>query len=186
MKWALVLLVLASVAHAYDKSAAVSYAAKWWNSANHDCSSTYSACTPWSYWGGEECGYSSQGGDCANFVSQCLLAGGHAALTKSPCRGYPCGKEEVGASNLGNCLKQNYGWQSTCGKKQAPPSTIVPGDVVIFRGSSCSDTEAHATIVTKVDGSNVYVTCHSTEHHDYLYTNYGSEFSYYQWLHYAS
>lgn len=32
----------------------------------------------------------------------------------------------------------------------------------IFQGS-CSDTDAHATLVTKVSGSNVYVTCHSTD-----------------------
>ena len=31
----------------------------------------------------------------ANFVSQCLLAGSHVPLVKAPCRGYPCGKEEV-------------------------------------------------------------------------------------------
>lgn len=29
--------------------------------------------------------------------------------------------------------------------------------------ASCSDTEAHATIVTKVDGSNVYISCHSSD-----------------------
>lgn len=68
------------------------------------------SCSPWSYWGEESCGYPSHGGDCANFVSQCLLAGGHPPLVKAPCRGYPCGKEEVGAAKLGACLPANYGW----------------------------------------------------------------------------
>lgn len=73
--------------------------------ANHSCSSSYTACTPWSYWGGESCGYQAHGGDCANFVSQSLIQAGHPYLNQGyPCRGYPCGKEEVGATNLGNCL----------------------------------------------------------------------------------
>jgi len=105
----------------YDRGAAMAYADKWWNTANHDCGTSYSSCSPWSYWGGESCGFPSQGGDCANFVSQCLLAGGHVPLVKSPCRGYPCGEEEIGAANLGACLKANYGWTSTCQKSSATP-----------------------------------------------------------------
>jgi len=40
-------------------------------------------------------------------------------------------QEEIGASNLGTCLTQNYGWTSTCGAHAAPPSNIVPGDVLV-------------------------------------------------------
>lgn len=42
-------------------------------------------------------------------------------------------QEEIGASNLGTCLTQNYGWTSTCGAHAAPPSNIVPGDVLVVR-----------------------------------------------------
>ena len=48
--------------------------------------------------------------------------------------------------------------------------------------SSCSDTDAHAMIVTKVSGSSVYITCHSTDRNNYLWTNYQGSFSYFDWL----
>lgn len=172
----------------YDRAAALSYAKVWWNSTNHDCSTSYTSCSPWSYWGEESCDEASHGGDCANFVSQCLLAGGHVPLTQSPCRGYPCGKEEVGAANLGSCLMQNYGWASACGAQMPPPASIVPGDVLVVRGSSCSDSEAHATMVSAVDyggvGGDVRITCHSADSANKSYTAYASEFGYNQWLHF--
>ena len=149
---------------------------------NHDCTKLYDSCTPYSYWGGESCGQASKGGDCANFVSQCLLAGGHTPLVKAPCRGYPCGKEEVGAQKLGACLAANYGWKSTCGAHAAPPADIAPGDVLLFHGASCDDTEAHATLVTWVSLPNVYVTAHSSDRYNYSVSNYASEFGFYDWL----
>jgi hypothetical protein len=120
----------------------------------------------------------------ANFVSQCLLAGGHAKLVKSPCRGYPCGKEEVGALKLANCLVANYGWVSTCGHLHAPPSNIAPGDVLIYHKGSCSDGTAHATLVTSTSGG-VKITCHSTSHHNIDYKYQASAMPYYQWLHHS-
>jgi len=181
----LLTLSLHAVYGAYNRDAAVTYAAKWWNTANHNCTSSYDKCSPWSYWGSETCGYPSHGGDCANFASQSILAGGHPALTKSPCRGYPCGQEEVGANNLGQCLHQNYGWVQTCGAAQKPPSNIQIGDVLVFHGSSCTDTEAHAVVVTLVNTSGVYITCHSSDRHNSLYTSI-TGFNYLQWLHYPS
>jgi len=170
-------------AGAYDRNAAMAYADRWWNSTNHDCKTSYTSCSPWSYFGGESCGQSSKGGDCANFVSQCLIAGGHQPLTKAPCRGYPCGKEEVGAKNLGACLAANYGWKSTCGAHEPKPADIVAGDVIIFHKSSCTDTEAHAVLVTKVDADKVYITCHSNDSKNRPVADYASEFGFYQWLH---
>lgn len=150
--------------------------------ANHDCSTPHDACSPWSYWGEEACNQASQGGDCANFVSQCLLAGGHAPLVKDPCRGYPCGREEVGAERLGACLAANYGWKSTCGAHVAPPASIRPGDVLLFHGASCTDTEAHATIVTYVNLPFVGVSAHSSDRYNLSYAAYASEFGFYDWL----
>ena len=92
---------------AYERSAAVAYARKFYSGVNHDCESAYDACTPYSYWGGESCDYGSHGGDCANFVSQCLLAGNHTPLVKPPCRGKSFCDAEVGAQKLGACLAQN-------------------------------------------------------------------------------
>ena len=102
----------------YDREAAVTYAHKYAKTPNHKCGK-YLDCSPCSYFGREACGYESHGGDCANFVSQCLvLGGGHEKLNGgSPCRGYPCGFEEPGAKKLGACL-QKKGWTSTCGYHQ--------------------------------------------------------------------
>ena len=98
---ALTLLGLAGVALGYDRAAAVAYARQYALKPNHRCGADYTACTPWSYWGNEACDYSGNGGDCANFVSQSILAGGHSPLNSGyPCRGYPCGKEEIGARHL--------------------------------------------------------------------------------------
>ncbi|GIQ81592.1 hypothetical protein KIPB_002573 [Kipferlia bialata] len=169
----------------YKKSTAVNYAYSWYSSCNHDCSTSYSKCTPWSYWGSECCGFPSQGGDCANFVSQSLIAGGHPNLNGgSPCRGYPCGKEEVGANNLDNCLAQHHGWTKTCGHKLATPSNIVPGDVIVYHKSSCSDSSAHATLVTEVKNGKAYITCHSSDHKNQSYDYMFGSKPYISFLHY--
>eukprot|EP00727_Mastigamoeba_balamuthi_P010533 m51a1_g6101 hypothetical protein (790) ;mRNA; r:72381-75504 len=170
----------------YNRGAAVAYAHKYWNSPNHDCGQSYASCSPYSYWGGEHCGYASQGGDCANFVSQCLLAGGHAPLNDGgPCRGYPCGSEEIGARNLGECLATHKGWTRTCGLRAPPPADIMVGDVLVYHAGSCTDDEAHATIVTAVEGG-VRITCHSSEKHDEPYTYLEDSKPYYEWLHTSS
>ncbi|MBP7867222.1 MAG: amidase domain-containing protein, partial [Acidobacteria bacterium] len=168
---------------AYDRNAAYTYASTWWNGCNHDCGSAYSDCTPWSYWGGECCGYPSQGGDCANFVSQCLLAGGHPDLSGgTPCRGYPCGREEIGAKNLGDCLVQK-GWTRTCGYLQAPPANIAVGDVIVYHSGSCTDYSAHATFVMYVSGTDVRIACHSSCQWNVSYTYLSGSKPYYEWLH---
>ena len=176
----LISLILAS--SAYDRSGAVNYAYKYWDNPNHTCGKNNEACTPCAYYGNEHCGYSGLGGDCANFVSQCLVkGGGHEKLnTGFPCRGYPCGFEEPGAKNLGDCLKSK-GWTSTCGKQLAPPSNIQKGDVLIYHATSCTDYSAHAVLVT-IAGSVPKITCHSSQHKDIAYT-YMTSKPYYQWLH---
>jgi hypothetical protein len=178
-------LPAAAAAFSYDRAGALTYAHTWWNSTNHDCTTPYTACSPFSYWGRDSCGYESHGGDCADFVSQCLVVGGnHTPLVKLPCRGYPCGVEEVGAEKLGACLAANYGWRSTCGPHQAPPADIEPGDVLLFHGTSCNDEEAHATLVVYVNLPFVGLAAHSTDVFNASYAGYASEFSFFDWLHF--
>ena len=179
----LILILLLIFASSYDRNGAVNYAYTYVFNPNHSCSS-YDSCTPCSYWGSEHCNYGSNGGDCANFVSQCLvLGGGHDPLNGgSPCRGYPCGFEEIGAKNLGDCL-QLRGWSSTCGYLQPPPAEIQPGDVLIYHSSGCDDYSAHATLVTQA-GSNPTITCHSSEMQDADYNYLAGSKPFYQWLHY--
>ena len=158
---AVLLIALLAATLCYDGSKAKAYADQYWSGANHKCGN-YLNCSPYSYFGSEVCGYESHGGDCANFVSQCLLAGGHPALKGGDCRGYPCGKEEVGATRLGLCLKKQFGWTRTCGHKQSPPSNLAVGDVIIYHSGSCDNYSAHATLVTSVSGG-VKISCHSSK-----------------------
>ena len=178
------LLCICGIAAAYDRSAAVAYAKKWWNGANHDCKKgKYTSCTPYSYWGNEHCGYSGNPGDCANFVSQCLLAGGHTPLNQGgQCRGYPCGKEEVSAKKLGDCLHGTHGWTRTCGKNEPPPKNIEAGDVLIYHSGGCSSYKAHAVFIVQ-GGSNPTIACHSRSHYGVAYNYMGSSMPYLEWLH---
>ena len=166
----------------FNRNDAVTYARNHVHNINHKCG-TYTDCSPASYFGSEHCGYESHGGDCANFVSQCLvLGGGHPKLNTGSCRGYPCGWEEVGAKRLGDCLREK-GWTSTCGYHQSPPSNLKVGDVLIYHSGSCDNFDAHAVIVTEA-GTNPKITCHSNEKLDVSYTYISDEKPYYQWLHF--
>ena len=168
----------------YSRTGAVSYAKQHAYNINHVCGD-FMSCTPASYWGDEHCGYSSEnGGDCANFVSQCLvLGGGHEDLSGSDnCRGFPCGWEEVGAKRLGDCLVEK-GWTSTCDYLLGPPSNIKAGDVLIYHSGNCHSFDAHAVFVTQ-GGSNAKIACHSNEQLDVSYTYMGNSMPYYEWVHY--
>ena len=133
----------------------------------------------------EHCGYPGDGGDCANFVSQCLVkGGGHPNLSggRDICRGYPCGFEEPGAKKLADCLVSR-GWTSKCGKLMKPPDYIKEGDVLVYHSGSCDNFSAHAVLVTK-GGSNALITCHSNEKLDVSYTYMSNSKPYYQWIHF--
>ena len=168
----------------YSRSGAVAYAKKYVHSVNHKCGNNYLACSPASYFGNEHCGYEGAGGDCANFVSQCLVLGGNHSKLKNNknCRGYPCGFEEPGAKRLGDCL-QDKGWTSQCGYLLKPPSNIKAGDVLIYHATGCGDYKAHAVIVTE-GGKSPKITCHSNEQLDVSYTYMSNSKPYYQWLHF--
>ena len=170
----------------YLRNDAVEYARQNYNKNNHECGNNtddYLKCSPFAYFGNEFCNYDSHGGDCANFVSQCLVYGGkHENLSGTAnCRGYPCGFEEPGARKLGKCL-QEKGWNSTCDKFMEPPIYIKPGDVLIYHESSCDSNPAHAVIITSIEPF-VNITGRSKLMKDELY-NYNEEKPYYQWLHY--
>jgi len=170
--------------NAYNRDTARSYAYQWWNSANHRCGN-YQSCTPFSYWGGESCGYPSHGGDCADLVSQSIVAGGHPYLTGGSdyCRGYPCGKEEIGAKKLGDCLSKKFGWKRVCGNKITPPAGVQVGDVIVYHSGSCDAFDAHAVIITKVNSAtDVQITCHSSNKKDVSYNYIADSKPYYEFL----
>lgn len=109
---AILLCASASEAFAYNSTTAVAYAEQWWNGRNPDYHD-----------------YSESGGDCANFVSQCLIAGG---LDLS---GY--GTDSHGClttcTNLHSYLTNYPGvtWEIRF-EADAEPTWFLPGDPAIF------------------------------------------------------
>ena len=170
----------------YSRDDAVNYALDNYNKINHTCGnddSDHKKCNPFSYYGKEFCDYKGDGGDCANFVSQCLVfGGGHEYLNGGTdfCRG-ECGFFEIGAQKLGKCLLSK-GWNSTCDNLMEPPSYIKPGDVLIYHNNSSDSYQAHAVIITSVEPT-VKITGRSELMKDEPYTD-STEKSYYQWLHF--
>ncbi len=184
----IILSLLIVAISSYNRGAAVNYAVQHVHNINHRCGSPL-RCTPWAYFGSEHCGYPGQGGDCANFVSQCVVAGGHPPMKRGGghagyCRGYPCGKEEPGAGKLGSCL-QSYGWSKQCGRRMGPPGNIQVGDVLIYAPSCGLGSGAHAVLVTQRSGGGAKITCHSNEklNVDYTYMRDGGHIMY-GWYHF--
>ena len=134
MKYLLLIsLYLIGTTLSYNPSAAVSYARQWAYSRNpsyHD--------------------YSGEGGDCANFVSQCLIAGG---LGISNCAGsYGQDGTIPYVPNLENCLVAK-GWK----RSSSMPSQGVPaGSVITFYNGG------HAVLVVQ-GGTNPLVAAHTTD-----------------------
>ena len=128
------LLLLVGLALSYDRSAAVNYAKTYcsrYNSAYND--------------------YGSVGGDCANFVSQCMRAGG---MRFNDCS--VSWLDEYGClprvSDLKSCLSQK-GWHSSSSK----PSSFKAGYPLFLSSGS------HAMLAVSVDGSTVYYAAHTTD-----------------------
>ena len=166
----------------YNREKAVEYAYKFYNKINHKCSTSRSTCSPYGYYGNSFCSYSHGGGDCANFVSQCLLEGGHPKLRGAPCMKWPCGVQ-LGSKNLSNCLVKKFNWKRACGKKMPPPDYIRKGDIIVYHQTACDDSKTHSMIVT-VDGKEVKVTGHSPEEKDKKYSHITNK-PYYEWLHFV-
>ena len=185
-KYIFLTFILLPFTISYNRQKAMKYVNKYVKAPNHKCGKNHLTCSPYAYFGGDYCRYGSHGGDCANFVSQALIAGGHPHLSggKDYCRGYPCKKEEVGAMKLDQCLHNKFKWKRTCGKGQAPPSNIKIGDVAVFYSGGCISGDAHATIVTSVNGKNVKLSCHSPHVKNVAPSRFSKSKPYISWLHY--
>ena len=134
MKYVLLLsFLLIGASISYNPSGAVNYAYQWAYSRNPN------------YYD-----YSNMGGDCANFVSQCLIAGG---FSTSGCAGnYGQGGTIPLVSNLETCLVQK-GWK----RATSMPSQGMPaGSVITFNNAG------HATIVVE-GGRNPKIAAHTTD-----------------------
>ena len=131
----------------YDPQIAVDYANTWWNGRNTDQYQDY----------GEL--------DCANFVSQCLIAGG-MDLSSGITDAHGC---IVSCTNLNQYLVEIGAKHVTWCKGHMPtePEWFLPGDVAIFGytdGNGAVHPYAHAVIAVTDDYMH-YTTCnaHSTD-----------------------
>ena len=131
MKYLVFILVsLLSIVFGYDRNKAYAYAKKYAFNYNPNYAD-----------------YNSLGGDCANFVSQCLIAGGFNFIKICPNVAYGVGGTVPNEVNLANCLKAN-GWTAT----SYLPTNFEKGDVVMYPG--------HAVIA--ISGyPTVYIAAHS-------------------------
>ena len=124
------LIALIGLSLSYNAGKAVTYALKHCKSYNKNYN-TY------------------PGLDCANFVSQCLIAGGQSLFGCS-------GVDKKGAipsvDKLKSCLSKK-GWKSSFTK----PSSFKPGYPIFHISYS------HGMIATKISGSKVYYASHSND-----------------------
>ena len=117
----------------YNAKLALNYARTWYNRRNPSYTD-----------------YSDMGGDCANFVSQCLIAGG---FSTQGCYGnWGKGFTLPVVSNLETCLKQK-GWRHS---NKVPSNGFPAGGVIAFNNGQ------HAVICVK-GGMNPLVAGHTND-----------------------
>jgi len=106
-------------------------------------------------------------GDCANFVSQCLHAGG-APFDYSGAYWYPY----IGSWQVVYQLRTYLLTNEAFGGVTSKESSMEPGDVLIFDTQSGAQIYDHAVIVSKVDSKgNIYYCAHTTDRLDYPLDN---------------
>ena len=136
MKYIILFLSIALSFSAYNRQAACDYAKKWWNSFNLD---TYA-------------NYNSVGGDCANFVSQCLIAGGlNLRIMCGNAAAWGQGGTVPNVGAMQTCLLDN-GWTAT----SSLPSNFKKGDVILYSTN-------HAVIAVS-DYPDVTFAAHNNNH----------------------
>jgi hypothetical protein len=134
------------VAYTYNRINAANYAYRYWSSPN----SAY-------------CDFSSGGGDCTNFVSQCLSAGGWNGNTRWYWNGYCNYLNGVGYSLSWSVANSFYNFVLSSSRIYPAcysPNSLSVGDILQQRFSG-SSTVGHTMIVTKKVNGVSYVTYRS-------------------------
>ena len=134
----IILLFLIGFSLSYNAGAAVNYARTYCQNYNPH------------YWN-----YANDGGDCANFVSQCLIAGG---MDLSTCAvswvdDYGCLPR---VRDLKSCLQQK-GWKSSYSR----PASFKAGYPIF------STQYEHAMLATGISGGSVIFCGHTNDRCDY-------------------
>ena len=132
---AIVLILLVGISLSYNPGAAVSYAHQYCQKYNKNYNN-----------------YKNSGGDCANFVSQCMHNGGQ---NFAGCSGVD-GKGMIpGVTNLKNCLGSR-GWRYSGSK----PAGSQAGYPIFAKGYS------HAMLATGFDGNKIIYCGHTRDRCD--------------------
>ena len=132
---AIVIVLLVGISLSYNPGAAVSYARSHCNNYNPNYNN-----------------YKGRGGDCANFVSQCMHAGGQSFDG--------CGSRDnkgmlPGVAGLKSCLSSK-GWKSYRSK----PNNFRAGYPIFLKSGS------HAMLATGVSGGNIIFCAHTNDRCD--------------------
>jgi len=132
----------------YDRQAAVTYADKWWT---RDAAGYYNRMY-YDYSMPERNPLGSEAGDCANFASQCLIAGGVTLNSV----GYIDDKGCIpGAETLRQSLKTNhYTLESAF-----LPEALTIGDIVFLVNGEAW----HTLFVVDRIGNDIYINCHTDD-----------------------
>ena len=159
----------------YDPSAAVAYANKYvyhgaTGQANYD-----------SYYNNAQYyDYNSVGGDCANFVSQALVAGG---MGEQPGVWYYDSSSPLGSSTTSSWYNANdlhNFWASDTTDFQYIGSQgtqyAEPGDVIYL-----ANAYGHSEIVDAVTRGTVYIDCHDNDAYNYPATYYNGSTAWYDY-----
>lgn len=132
----------------YDRVRAVEYARKWALSANP-----------------EFYHFAGIGGDCTNFISQCILAGGGVMNYAYPFGWYYNSSSDrspswTGVAELNRFLLRTGGGSGPIGKI-VKLKEIEIGDLIQLRQNATHFN--HTLIVTKIIGGEIFVCAHSND-----------------------
>lgn len=136
------------MAKLYNRAKAVEYARKWALSSNPD----------FYHFGGI-------GGDCTNFISQCLLAGGGVMNFSSPLgwyykSSYDRSPSWTSVAELNKFLLRTYGGRGPTGKIVSLKEVEI-GDIIQLRQNATHFN--HTVIVSDIAGGEIYVCAHTND-----------------------
>ena len=131
---AIILLFIIGFSLSYDRNAAISYARKYCSNYNSNYQN-----------------YQYDGGDCANFVSQCMIAGGmdFRSCSVSWIDDYGCLPK---VRDLKLCLQQK-GWKHSTTR----PASFKAGYPIF------STTSSHVMLATGIDGNKIIFCGHNID-----------------------
>jgi len=158
----------------YSPANAASYAEQWWNAYNPAYAN-----------------YNNSGGDCANFGSQCLKAGGMNLSNGPGLDGYGC---IIACDNLHKNFTTYQGCNSSTTysghKTSGYPTWFTQGDIVLFGANSSNPNDPWQHTAINVVTGTPALDAHSNSRHketvSYFYPSTGTGFKTADFYHFSS